>query len=301
MNEVTAPRGIVPFDREAISLAADLARTFASSGFFSDARDAGKALVKIIAGAEIGMSPFQAMSGLHVIEGKVELSANLMARMVKASPKYDYRVRENTTEECSIEFFEIVDGKSEPIGTSTYTMAQAKTAGISHGRSGLKANWKAFPAAMLFARALSQGVRMFCPDAVSQGAPVYVTGEISGREVDLDGNPLVQVVETNGSAASPADQLAAKLERNGAATEQPSPGEATGSSSGDSSDDEDHVGAIRILEQECSPDAHDAACAALGVTGTSTLESWSPSSQAKFLAALREAISAEAGSSGPEE
>ena len=38
-----------------------------ASGFFSDAREAAQAMVKIAAGAEMGIPPIQAMTSIHVI------------------------------------------------------------------------------------------------------------------------------------------------------------------------------------------------------------------------------------------
>jgi hypothetical protein len=45
-----------------------------------------------LAGREIGVRPFQAMTNIHIIQGKATMGANLMAAKVKGSGKYDYRV-----------------------------------------------------------------------------------------------------------------------------------------------------------------------------------------------------------------
>ena len=39
----------------------------AKSGMLPDVRDASKALTKILAGQEIGVTPFQAMTNIHII------------------------------------------------------------------------------------------------------------------------------------------------------------------------------------------------------------------------------------------
>ncbi len=228
---------IVPFTEEDLGVAARMAETFALSGFFRDAGEKAQAMVKIIAGAELRMTPFQSMSGLHVIEGKVELSANLMAAKVKGSAKYDYRVRANTAEECSIEFFEnnggpvLSNGKgNNSLGISTFTMKQARDGGLCMGKAGMKKNWKVFPAAMLFARALSAGVRMFCPDAITAGAPIYVDGEISGREVDPDGRPLETAEVTVVDQSPEKDgELPASFGESANPTKKPSETSPTGS------------------------------------------------------------------------
>ena len=47
---------------------------------------------KILAGQEMGYGPFASVQGIHVIQGKPTMSANLMASAVKNSARYDYRV-----------------------------------------------------------------------------------------------------------------------------------------------------------------------------------------------------------------
>jgi hypothetical protein len=64
----------------------------AKSGMFPDVTDGAKALVKILAGKEIGVTPFQAMTNIHIIQGKATMGANLIAAKVNGSGRYDYRV-----------------------------------------------------------------------------------------------------------------------------------------------------------------------------------------------------------------
>ena len=141
-----------------------MAKTFAESGMFTDAKAMGQAFVKIQAGQEIGIPPFAAMSGIHIIQGKPTIGAGLIASTVKGSGKYDYKVTEMTEKVCSIDFYQ---GK-ENIGNSTFTIEDAKKA--------LTKNIDKFPKNMLFARAISNGVKWFCPDVFS--GPVYVPEEM---------------------------------------------------------------------------------------------------------------------------
>jgi hypothetical protein len=148
-----------------------MAKTFAESGMFTDAKAMGQAFVKIQAGQEIGIPPFAAMSGIHIIQGKPTLGAGLIASAIKGSGKYNYRVTEMSDKICSIDFFE---GK-ENIGNSTFTIEDAKKA--------LTKNIDKFPKNMLFARAISNGVKWFCPDVFS--GPVYVPEEMPEQTVDV--------------------------------------------------------------------------------------------------------------------
>lgn len=141
-----------------------MAKVFAESGMFTDARQLGQAFVKIQAGQEIGIPPFAAMSGIHIIQGKPTIGAGLIASTVKGSGKYDYKVPEMSEKKCSIDFYQ----GGELIGNSTFTIEEAKKAGTK--------NLDKFPKNMLFARAISNGVKWFCPDVFS--GPVYVPEEM---------------------------------------------------------------------------------------------------------------------------
>lgn len=157
----------------------DLARVadmFAKSGMFTDIRDAAQAGVKIMAGAAWGIDPFQAVGGIYIVQNRPTISAGLMASAVKGHPVYDYRVRERSATVCKIEFFE----HAESLGVSEYTMKMADRAGLSG-----KATWKQHPEAMLFARAMSSGVRTYCPDVF--GVSTYTPEEL-GATVDDEGN-----------------------------------------------------------------------------------------------------------------
>jgi len=142
-----------------------IGKAFAESGMFPDVKTAAQAIVKIQAGQEIGIPPFAAMSGIHIIQGKPTIGAGVMASCVKGSNKYDYRVIESTEQVCSIDFYQ---GK-EKIGNSTFTIADAKKAGTK--------NLDKFPKNMLFARAMSNGVKWYTPDVFS--GPVYVPEEMT--------------------------------------------------------------------------------------------------------------------------
>lgn len=150
------------------------AKAMAASGYFKDAAQLAQAVVKVLAGHEMGFGPFASMNGIHIIQGRPSVSANLMAAAVKASPRYDYRVVEMTDKRVSLAFFE----NGQQIGESAFTDEDAKKAGTQ--------NMGKFPRNMLFARAISNGVRWFCPDVFS-GSAVYTPEEL-GATVDGEGN-----------------------------------------------------------------------------------------------------------------
>lgn len=146
-----------------------MAQTFADSGMFTDAKAMGQAFVKIQAGQEIGIPPFAAMSGIHIIQGKPTIGAGLIASTVKGSGKYDYKVIQMDEKACSIDFYQ---GK-EKLGNSTFTIEDARKAQTK--------NIDKFPKNMLFARAISNGVKWFAPDIFS--GPVYTPEEMETIDV----------------------------------------------------------------------------------------------------------------------
>lgn len=181
-----------------------LAQHFAASGYFKDARSMSQAVVKIVAGEELGFGPMTAMAGIHLIEGKPSLSANLIATLVQKSSGYRYRVAEISDECAELVFFE----GAEEIGRSEFTIAKAQRAGLVKPNSG----WAKYPEAMLFARALTQGVRWFCPD-VTAGSPAYTPEEL-GADVDERGEIVAMPVEAEVVTESATPKLdAARVER----------------------------------------------------------------------------------------
>ena len=156
----------------------------ATSGYFEANAKTDVAVaqmcVKVLAGRELGFGPFASVNGIHVVKGKPAVSANLMAAAVKGNPRYDYRVRQMDNDAVSLEFFEFVDGKRESLGLSTFTKQDAAKAGTQ--------NMDKFGRNMMFARAMSNGVKWFCPD-VFDGNTVYVPEEL-GATVDGDGNVI---------------------------------------------------------------------------------------------------------------
>lgn len=176
----------------------ELGNLLAQSGFFADSRGAAQAVVKVLAGREIGFGPIASMTGIHVISGRVSISANLMAAAVKRSGRYDYRVREMTAQRCEIEFRERYGDKWEVIGSSEFTAQDARAAGTK--------NMDKFARNMLFARAMSNGARWYCPDIF--GGPVYTPDELgatvdgeTGEAIDAPARIVVEQPQPQGNGA----------------------------------------------------------------------------------------------------
>jgi hypothetical protein len=155
------------------------ARAMVASGFFADSKEASQAVVKILAGQELGFGPFASMTGVNIIQNKPVLAANLMAAAVKRQGKYNYRIVELTDINCELAFFE----NGQEVGRSKFGKPDAEKAGLLQ-----KDNWRKYPRNMYFARALSNGQKWYAPD-VFNGATVYTPDEL-GAQVDEEGNAV---------------------------------------------------------------------------------------------------------------
>jgi hypothetical protein len=154
-------------DDEQITGMTRYAKAYSGSEFFKDAKSVEKAFVIISAGAEIGIAPFAAITGIALIQGKPVIGAGILAGLVKAHPKYDYLVKQLDDQACVLTFFQ----EGHEIGESSFTIDDAKRAGLAG-----KDVWKNYPRNMLFARAISNGVAFFTPDVTT--TRVYTEGEL---------------------------------------------------------------------------------------------------------------------------
>ena len=160
------------------------AKALQQSGYFRDVTSTAQAIVKIMAGAELGLPPFASMTGINIIQGKPVLGANVLATLVKNDPRYNYQVKVCDAKDCELAWFE--DGKQ--VGISSFTWDEAKTAGLTE-----KDNWRKYPSDMLFARAISRGARRFAP-GIFGGSPVYTPDEMG---VDTNEEGMIDAVSAN--------------------------------------------------------------------------------------------------------
>jgi hypothetical protein len=189
MSAVPVPANGAHSSPEAILSAASsddpiaLGQIMARSGLFPDIRRVSQAIVKILAGRELGIGPFAAMSDIHIIDGKPVVGARILAALVRASERYDYKVIEWTHERCILAFSR--DGQQlEPL--VSFDEDDARRAGLDRPtRNGRPSNHTRYPRNMKFARAMSNGVALHCPD-LTAGTAVYTPDELEVDDPDAD-------------------------------------------------------------------------------------------------------------------
>jgi hypothetical protein len=198
---------------QSIDDVARISKMFFDSKMFKDLHSIAQAGVKVMAGSELGISPFQAISGVHIISGKPVIGAGLMASMVDRHPEYDFEVLEQTDKVCSIKFYK--NGKVR--GTSIFTEQDAKKAGTQ--------NMGKFPANMLYARAMSNGVKWYAPGVFA--GPVYVPEEMNAEPVTEDTTYTEVEAEIKPSDEAEAKMIAIQPEPENAQPEAPQAAETT--------------------------------------------------------------------------
>lgn len=132
-------------------------------------KTAADAVLIVQRGRELGLTSMTSLQHLYIIDGKVSLPSAIKMGCALASPLCEYfRCIETTPTQATYETQR--RGYPEP-DRLTYTLAQAKTAGLTG-----KTNWRNHPAEMLRARASSQLATMVYPDIL---AGVYTPEEIA--------------------------------------------------------------------------------------------------------------------------
>lgn len=109
-------------------------------------------------GQSLGLSPMQAITGIHVIEGRPTASAALIGSLARGAG-HRLRVQGDDTHAIAQ-----IWRKDDPefCFESVWTLERAKVAGLLG-----KGVWRTYPAAMLQARAITEVARQACPEALS--------------------------------------------------------------------------------------------------------------------------------------
>jgi hypothetical protein len=129
------------------------------SGLAPDKMTAEQLAVVMLKGQEVGLRPLEAMESLYVVNGRVlNYTHQLVNLLLQAG--HDYRVVENTAEQCKVIIYRS-DGTEHE---HTLTFKECVDAGWTG-----KATWKgAGQRTMMAYRAISGAIRLHCPEVVHQ-------------------------------------------------------------------------------------------------------------------------------------
>lgn len=170
-----------------------LAHVFMQSGLFADTKSISQAMVKIMAGRELGIQPFAAMRDINIIQGKATLAGAQIAARIKQSNDYDFNVLKYDDTGCTLQFTKNGRALSPNV---EFTMQHAKQLGLAG-----KDNYAKQARTMLYWRAVTMGARMFCPHIFN--GPIYTPDELRLSE-PVDAITVVPVNDLGNEAQSPA-------------------------------------------------------------------------------------------------
>jgi len=133
----------------------------------------------------LGLHPMAALTGIHIIEGKPSLSANLLGALVRRA---GHRLRVTTTgnwEDGTFVARAALMRSDDPDFEFVveWTPARAKQAGLA-GRG----NWSKYPEAMSKARAITEVIREGAPDVTMAAA--YTPEELGAQVEGEEGDPI---------------------------------------------------------------------------------------------------------------
>jgi hypothetical protein len=135
----------------------DLAGAFHQSGMFPNLPSKFAALASVEAGRELGIPPIMALQTIYPIKGRLTIESKGMLALFKRDGG-TCKIIKRTAEVAEIVLSKPGLGDPE---TFTFTIQEATKAGLAG-----KDNWKGYPADMLFARAVSRGIRSYDPGCI---------------------------------------------------------------------------------------------------------------------------------------
>lgn len=168
-NQIEKTKKELPVVNELGFTIGQVATILTDSGFFGKSLTVNQAITKVMIGTELGMNTMQSIMNLDCFDGNISIRANWRATAIKKSPNYDYRIVKHDATICTIAFLE----NGDELGQTSYTIEDAQRAGLTG-----KNNWKTSPKNMLFARAISNGQRFYCPEVIGDGITAYDPDEI---------------------------------------------------------------------------------------------------------------------------
>lgn len=156
----------------------------------TDPKAKGMAAALRIAYAGLLELPPHAAQEIHIIKGNLTLSAKLCRALAHSHGLRVTKVEETATS-CTAA---VVDGSGKELGRYTYTLEQAKKAGLTGN------NWSSIPDRMMWARASKRVLDDYAP-WVTVGVVSAEEMEDSGVPVPFDGDEVLhgEVVEDGDS------------------------------------------------------------------------------------------------------
>lgn len=168
MSTLPATQQGIPSEHE-MMVYHTMAEQAVESKMYRGIGDKAGVMMIMLASRELGIPPMQALNGgLHIINGKVEISARMMNALIRKEG-HVIQVVECNDLRCQLKGIRRDTGET---AFASFSLEEAHKAGLVKSGGG----WAKFPSDMCFARALSRLGRQLFADVIGIG---YVEGEIS--------------------------------------------------------------------------------------------------------------------------
>lgn len=182
---------IVPITPSEFDMTVSMARTLCASGLLpSSVSSPDKAVAIILAGRELGIAPWQALSTINVISGKPTISPQLMLALIERSGQLDAITVTDDGSTTTV----VMQRRGRAAHTETFSMADASAMLLAK-----KDNWVKQPKVMRRWRAVAAAARIVFPDVI---LGLY-TPEEMGADVSVSDDGDMRVL-TPPAAPAPA-------------------------------------------------------------------------------------------------
>lgn len=162
-----------------------------------------RVMAKIVGGVAYHFDPIGAQENLHVIQGRLVLSARGMAILLKRAGKYDTRIKQLDDDGCVIDVLERrEDGVWILKGTASFTREHAKASGLLTSNSAMYTKWGPD---MFYANCIKRVVRRFAPEVLDGHLQIFALA----KDAPPPPAPPQQQI-TEGDEPPPAENGAAK-------------------------------------------------------------------------------------------
>lgn len=156
-----------------------------NSGLFPNVKSPSGAFAIVLYGREIGVAAMTALNNISIIQGKPACNSTLMlTKALQSGVKVEVLIE--TEEGCKL----LMQREGRPDYISEFTMNEAKQAGLVRPGSG----YEKYPKDMLFARAVTRGLRRIAPDVI---LGLYSIEEMTqGQYLKADEIPVIDTTHT---------------------------------------------------------------------------------------------------------
>jgi hypothetical protein len=189
-------QNLFPTEQE-LNIIKEQANIFVKSGLLPQAiKTPEQAILIMLKGREMGIPPLQAISHLHVINGKVGMGGEIMLQQIyRLVPGAQVEIVQRTDTVCEIH---AARPGRKTLTAFKFTLEEARKANLLN-----KDVWKNYPGTMLQWRTVSMMARAIFPDAI---AGCYTPEEL-GAQVDSSGNYVAGPEPVADKAATFKDKL----------------------------------------------------------------------------------------------